>query len=209
MGTRPGVSWLLPVAPDPNTKPSQCVSPPALTPHGCDSLSEKCRVHLMQTWIKPDASGHTPAYGSKEFSESDRKNKLLQILGGTRGAPSWGQQTPADVPKMHQNANVFVSESDAGHKITISLPSDRQVYLLCIEGSAKIGTAAEELELKVRGNVVVAARRCWWKGDERKAQMVEGRQENVSKSASQHDACMAAGAGCRRDPGRSQGDGAD
>ena len=40
-----------------------------------------------------------------------------------------------------QDANVFVSESDAGVTHDIVLPAGRQAYLLCIEGSLAVGTS--------------------------------------------------------------------
>lgn len=37
----------------------------------------------VQVWLTPDARGHKPQYGSTEFSQTDRHNKLLHLLGGT------------------------------------------------------------------------------------------------------------------------------
>ena len=45
-----------------------------------------------------------------------------------------------------QDANVFVSEADAGVSQEITLGRDRQVYLVCIEGDL----AANEVNLTMR-----------------------------------------------------------
>lgn len=40
--------------------------------------------------------------------------------------------------KLHQDANVFVSESDAGKSFELQLGGSRQAYLLCIEGKCPL-----------------------------------------------------------------------
>ena len=47
---------------------------------------------------------------------------------------------PSPPPLPAQDANVFVSESDAGVQHSITLGAGRQVYLTCAEGSLTVGT---------------------------------------------------------------------
>jgi len=48
-------------------------------------------AHLAQVWITPDERGHTPQYGSTQFTAADRHNTLLLLLGGTGRLQGVGQ----------------------------------------------------------------------------------------------------------------------
>jgi len=96
--------------------------------------AETCR--FMQVWIMPDRRGHTPQYGSSTYEPADRHNKLLQVLQGTGQAPAWPNIHSKQCIKLHQDANIFVSESDAGFQYELQLGAERQVYLVCMEGEA-------------------------------------------------------------------------
>jgi redox-sensitive bicupin YhaK (pirin superfamily) len=96
--------------------------------------AEICR--FMQVWIMPDRRGHTPQYGSSTYEPADRHNKLLQVLQGTGQAPAWPNIHSKQCIKLHQDANIFVSESDAGFQYELQLGAERQVYLVCMEGEA-------------------------------------------------------------------------
>lgn len=70
--------------------------------------------------------GHTPQYGSSNYEPAERRNRLLRILGGTGAAPAWpGLHTRDDIV-LHQDANVIVSESDAGTTFELPLGPSRQ-----------------------------------------------------------------------------------
>lgn len=119
---------------------------------------QTCR--FLQVWITPDKSGHTPQYGSTKFELKDRHNVLLHVLGGTGEVPQWqdiackaGDGGYSNTIRLHQDTNVFVSESDAGKAFQISLEPNRQAYLVCIEGSLGVeadGTGDERIELAER-----------------------------------------------------------
>jgi redox-sensitive bicupin YhaK (pirin superfamily) len=66
-----------------------------------------------------------PYYASTHFNRSDRLNKLLQIASG---------QSLANVTRINQDANIFVSEIEAGQQVGISQLPGRQIYLACLEG---------------------------------------------------------------------------
>ncbi len=86
-------------------------------------------VHVIQTWILPQAKGLEPQYGSKIFSSEERHNKWLHLI-----AP---EGTP-DVINIYQDANMYVSEVDKGLNLTFELGTDRQLYVKVMEGEATI-----------------------------------------------------------------------
>ncbi|GIM07420.1 hypothetical protein Vretimale_11516 [Volvox reticuliferus] len=94
--------------------------------------SETCR--FLQLWITPDRRGHKPQYGSSVYDKADRHNRLLQILGGTGASPAWPKTAKPQSIHLHQDANVFVSESDPLTRFELSLGPKRQAYMVCIEG---------------------------------------------------------------------------
>eukprot|EP00195_Chlamydomonas_chlamydogama_P006945 CAMPEP_0202890082 /NCGR_PEP_ID=MMETSP1392-20130828/591_1 /ASSEMBLY_ACC=CAM_ASM_000868 /TAXON_ID=225041 /ORGANISM="Chlamydomonas chlamydogama, Strain SAG 11-48b" /LENGTH=281 /DNA_ID=CAMNT_0049573573 /DNA_START=241 /DNA_END=1085 /DNA_ORIENTATION=+ len=106
--------------------------------------SETCR--FLQLWITPDKKGHKPQYGSSTYDKEDRHNRLLQILGGTAPPPAWPNVNRTHEININQDANVFVSESDAGTSFNIPLSHSRQAYLVCIEG----GMTVNDVTLNVR-----------------------------------------------------------
>jgi hypothetical protein len=85
---------------------------------------ETCR--FVQTWITPDRRGHTPQYGSSTYTKQERHNTLLRILGGTGAAPAWPGLVTRDEVALYQDANVIVSESDAGTAFKLPLAPARQ-----------------------------------------------------------------------------------
>jgi len=86
-------------------------------------------VHLIQTWILPQAKGLDPQYGSKVFDPEERHNKWLHLV-----AP---EGTPG-VISIYQDANMYVSELDRGSSLTFELRKKRQLYVKVMEGEAKI-----------------------------------------------------------------------
>lgn len=94
-------------------------------------------ARFLQIWIVPDRRGHTPQYGDYRFDWDARHNQWLPIVSGPEGA--------API-KIHQDANLFVLELDAGHRIDFDLAADRQAYLIQIEGTS----LANDIDLNTR-----------------------------------------------------------
>jgi redox-sensitive bicupin YhaK (pirin superfamily) len=54
---------------------------------------------------------------------------------------------PSNV-KVQQDVNIFVSELEPGRELALNLETDRQAYVLCVEGSLGLATSAgEEVQL--------------------------------------------------------------
>jgi len=86
-------------------------------------------VHLIQTWILPNAKGKTPQYGSKIYDIEERHNRWLHLIApeGTK-----------DITNIYQDANMYVTELDNGKELDFELGSDRQVYLKVMEGEVSV-----------------------------------------------------------------------
>ncbi|RLE20643.1 MAG: pirin family protein [Acidobacteria bacterium] len=111
-------------------------------------------VHLIQTWILPDAKGLSPQYGSKIFHFDERHNKWLHLIGpeGTEAAIH-----------LYQDAGMFAAEIDAGNNLAFDLDTGRKLFVKVMEGKATIngisfmpGDAAqvegETLNVEARSN---------------------------------------------------------
>lgn len=62
-----------------------------------------------------------------------------EAVSGAGEAPVWDRvDRGAGAVRLHQDANVFVSESEAGQVFEVSLGKARQAYLLCIEGGLQV-----------------------------------------------------------------------
>ena len=94
-------------------------------------------ARLLQIWIIPDKKGYKPAYGDYRFNWEDRKNKWLNIVSSKDGDAAI---------KINQDANFYVVELDEGKEIDFQVGSNRQAYLVQIEGNSTINN----LELNER-----------------------------------------------------------
>lgn len=86
-------------------------------------------VHLIQTWILPEAKGLNPRYGSKIFDPETRHNRWLHLVGS--------DDTGSAIP-IYQDSNMYVSELDKNKSLTFSLGKHRQLYVKVMEGDANV-----------------------------------------------------------------------
>lgn len=101
-------------------------------------------VHLIQTWIVPQAKGLRPRYGSDRFESSQRKNRWLHFAGPDE----------SDAPiKLYQDANLYAAEIRKGESLPFGLESGRQLYVKVMEGAVHMngvlletGDAAEVVD---------------------------------------------------------------
>jgi redox-sensitive bicupin YhaK (pirin superfamily) len=101
-------------------------------------------VRLLQLWIFPQTKGLSPSYGSRVYNKEERHNRWLHLAGPkTSGADA----------AISQDANIYVSELDAGLTMEFPLAEGRQAYLKLIEGSIELnGTMMEHGDAaEVRG----------------------------------------------------------
>jgi quercetin 2,3-dioxygenase len=102
-------------------------------------------LRFLQLWITPAARGLKPQYGSRSFTEADRTNRLLHVVTGpTAAAAAAAPASDADPRRivLNQDANIYVTEYDADHPQTLPVRVGRQVYVVCIEGEARVDAVA-------------------------------------------------------------------
>jgi redox-sensitive bicupin YhaK (pirin superfamily) len=97
--------------------------------HSEKNNSQDRPLRFIQIWIRPNAPGLPPLYSAVHFKLSDRLNRLLQIVSG---------QSIAQVTRINQDANIYISEMKAGQQICERQLPGRQMYLACLEGSLTI-----------------------------------------------------------------------
>ncbi|CAK8996773.1 3-dioxygenase sll1773 (Putative quercetinase) (Pirin-like protein sll1773) [Durusdinium trenchii] len=97
-------------------------------------------VRFIQMWIPPRKMGIPTNYGSSCGDYELVHNKWQHLVSDVQGS----FQTPV---KIAQDTNMYVSELDEGKTLDIHIRSDRQAYLLCIEGSVELlGKGADKTE---------------------------------------------------------------
>ncbi|HEV8681637.1 MAG TPA: pirin family protein [Actinomycetota bacterium] len=93
-------------------------------------------MRFLQMWILPAERGLPPSVEQRVFTEEDRTDRLLEVVGPKAG----GAGGPVQV---HQDARVFVSRMSPGTSLQRDLPEGFGWYLYCIEGD--IGLNGEKL----------------------------------------------------------------
>ena len=122
--------------------------------HSEQNASETEPMRFIQMWIMPAELGLEPGVEQKVFTEQDRTDRLLNVIGGDDG----------DTVLVHQDAHVFVSRLNPSVDVSHELVASRGVYLYVIEGDADVagermttGDAAEiwdEPSIPIRANAV-------------------------------------------------------
>jgi redox-sensitive bicupin YhaK (pirin superfamily) len=97
--------------------------------HSEQNASETEPMRFIQLWIVPAERGLEPGVEQKSFTEQDRTDRLLEVIGGDGG----------DAVLVHQDARVFVSRLSPGVEVKHDLGFGRGVYLYVIEGDADVG----------------------------------------------------------------------
>jgi redox-sensitive bicupin YhaK (pirin superfamily) len=89
-------------------------------------------LRFLQIWILPDKKGYEPNYGDYRFNIEDRRDKWLALASGTDNAAS-----TAPI-RIHQDINAYAAIISADKSLDFEIKEDRQVYLVLIEGGAKV-----------------------------------------------------------------------
>lgn len=111
-------------------------------------------LRLLQIWILPDQSGHTPSYGDYPFALEARNDQWLPIASAFEN-----QQSAAPI-RVHADVNLYASIISKGNSLMFEVSANRQAYLVLIEGEAQISgvhlSARDALEI-TEENITVNA----------------------------------------------------
>jgi redox-sensitive bicupin YhaK (pirin superfamily) len=92
--------------------------------------SRDARVHLLQIWILPDASGGAPRYAEKRLPSETRASGLSLVFSGK----------PRDgAIEIRADADVYLGRLDAGHSLVHSTRPERGIWIQVVEGSLSVG----------------------------------------------------------------------
>ncbi|KAL2634424.1 hypothetical protein R1flu_005903 [Riccia fluitans] len=110
-------------------------------------------LRFLQIWIKPNARGLKPNYGSRVWKKEDRKNQLQHLVTDFKKLECSEDQHTGVIP-IHQDVNMYASEADPGVSQTFTLQKKRQAYLVCIEGSLLVNQTNMSTRdaMEIRGN---------------------------------------------------------
>jgi len=86
-------------------------------------------AHLLQIWITPDKTGHTPSYEQKAFPEEEKRGKLRLIASpdGKDGSVT-----------IHQDAKLYVSLLSPEQEVKHELAKGRHAWLQIARGSVEL-----------------------------------------------------------------------
>jgi redox-sensitive bicupin YhaK (pirin superfamily) len=87
-------------------------------------------VHFLQIWIVPAKKGIAPRYEDREYSLSDRQNRLCPIASPSGEAGSL---------TLEQDARVYATVLDAGKEVSLDLAPGRAAWIQIARGSLSIG----------------------------------------------------------------------
>jgi redox-sensitive bicupin YhaK (pirin superfamily) len=81
--------------------------------------------HFLQIWIEPNVSGIAPGYEQKHFDAASKRGvlRLIASPGGRDGSVL-----------IHQDAQVYATLLDAGHRVTHPLAAGRRAYVFLARG---------------------------------------------------------------------------
>ncbi len=82
-------------------------------------------THLLQIWILPDHKGRTPAYAEKNFSATERTDRLCLVASGDGrdGSLTWGQ-----------DVDLYASLLCADRETTLELAPGRHAWVQLVGG---------------------------------------------------------------------------
>jgi quercetin 2,3-dioxygenase len=112
-------------------------------------------LRFIQTWILPEKRGLKPNYGSYCGPKEGYKNLLVHLASQVDGT---GPSAPVQI---NQDLDAHASELELGQKVTHDLPTNRQAYLLCMEGAVTVNgvqlSKYDACEIPQGGNLEIEA----------------------------------------------------
>ena len=115
--------------------------------HSEQNASKDEGMRFIQIWILPDTPSLPPAVEQRVFTQEDRTNRLLKVIGPEGG----------DVVKVHQDAAVYAGLLEANKKVRHDFRSGFGGYLFVVNGSLVRPELDEGGAAKIQGEEVSVA----------------------------------------------------
>jgi redox-sensitive bicupin YhaK (pirin superfamily) len=94
--------------------------------HSERNHSTERELELVQMWIVPRRFGIEPALQQRQYTEDDRRNRLLRIAGP--------KHEPGEGLDLEQDAGVYVSRLEDGRTLEHAVFPGRGAYLYVLQG---------------------------------------------------------------------------
>lgn len=94
--------------------------------HSEINSSENEVANTLQLWFLPREYGLTPSYEQKAYDQKAMKNRLLPVVSS--------RMESEDIVYIHQDLTIYLSELEAGNKLSFHQEKDRKIYLFVTEG---------------------------------------------------------------------------
>jgi len=113
--------------------------------HSEHNLNSGTPLRFIQSWVVPRQRGLKPNYGSScgdaAAAVAERRDRWAHLVGDVRAVGT------NDAPvRINQDCNVFVTELTPGATSPpLEIRSDRQAYMLCVEGDIIQGLKNKQL----------------------------------------------------------------
>lgn len=94
------------------------------------------RVHFLQIWIEPRATGLPPTYAQKPFPRDQRLGQLRRVAGPP--TPGSSPSTHDDALVIQQDAHLYLAALRPGDRVSHTLAPDRAAYIHVATGHATV-----------------------------------------------------------------------
>jgi redox-sensitive bicupin YhaK (pirin superfamily) len=98
--------------------------------HSERNHSSERDLELVQIWIVPKRFGIDPSVQQHQYTEDERRNRLLRIA-----KPAY---EPGEGLDLEQDASVYVSHLEDGNALMHEVPSGHGAYLYVIQGRLRV-----------------------------------------------------------------------
>lgn len=87
-------------------------------------------VNFLQLWFMPERKGLTPSYEQIAYDKEAMKNSLLPVVSNRLASEQ--------IAKIHQDLTLYLSEVEAGQRVTFTQEEGRRIFLFVLEGEVTL-----------------------------------------------------------------------
>ncbi|KAK4701743.1 quercetin 2,3-dioxygenase, partial [Phenoliferia sp. Uapishka_3] len=91
--------------------------------HSEYNRNQKQNVHFLQIWALPNKSGLTPKYYARHFSDEEKRDKLVKVVGTVNTEGVHNKRNTTGPAPVHSKLNMYASILSPGASITQTISS--------------------------------------------------------------------------------------